>query len=321
MDTIFWVVLVVFIVACVALPLIATRLIMGRVNKAFGGAMGGAGGSFGGMFGAFGAAMGSIQNGIPASAVIESISETGMTITTPGVGPQAPVYNLGLLVTPPGGQPYPAQVTHAIPRIYAPMTVPGANIGVLIDPANPGRVVPDFSRFGGGAAPGATAAAPYGSPYGLPPASLSTPMTAGGVMNTAGVPVQFDAQGNPVSGMGQLVGAVQSGQVPTIKGRAATLLATGTHGTAVITSAQPLGKKVRDIDPSAEPSHLDDPIWLFTVEVTLAGRPPFTAMFGHRVPSAKVYQIGPGVKLAVAVDESNPSQEVAIDWDQSPLQQ
>jgi hypothetical protein len=42
-------------------------------------------------------------------------------------------------------------------------------------------------------------------------------------------------------------------------------------------------------------------------------------MFGHRVPLAKVAQIAPGVQLSVAVDESNPSQEVAIDWDRSPI--
>jgi hypothetical protein len=29
--------------------------------------------------------------------------------------------------------------------------------------------------------------------------------------------------------------------------------------------------------------------------------------------------VAPGVKLAVAVDPSNPGQEVAIDWDKSPI--
>ena len=105
----------------------------------------------------------------------------------------------------------------------------------------------------------------------------------------------------------------------TEHGSAAKLLATGTHGTAVITTAQPLGKKVRDIDPKADPARLDDPIWLFTLDVTLAGRSPFPAMFGHRVPAAKVSELAPGVKLAVAVDESNPAAECAIDWDRSPL--
>ena len=132
---------------------------------------------------------------------------------------------------------------------------------------------------------------------------------------------QFDASGRPLAGeTSALVGAVQSGSLPTINGGPAErLLATGTHGTAVITSAQPMGKTVRDINPNADPSRLNDPMWLFTVEVTLAGQAPFPAVFGHRVPLAKLMAVAPGAKLAVAVNEANKNQEVAIDWDQSPL--
>ena len=49
------------------------------------------------------AATGTIRNGIPAEATIESIAETGMTITSPSIGPEAAVFKMGLLVTPPGG--------------------------------------------------------------------------------------------------------------------------------------------------------------------------------------------------------------------------
>ena len=301
------VVAILIIAVSVGLPLVAIFWF----TRKFNGVMGGFSGLMGGV--------GGIKNGIPGAAVIQSIAETGMTISSPSIGPDAAVYKLGLHVTPPGGAPYEAEVTQAIPRVFMPMTVPGARIGVLIDPADPQKVAPDWARFnnpdgGGGIQVGATGAASAGVPVGP-----NTLMTAGGVMSTAGVNVAFDAQGHPLSGLNQMVGAVQSGQMPTIKGKAATILATGTHGTAVVTSAQPLGKKVRDIDPSAEPSHLDDPIWLFTLEVSLAGRQPFTAMVGHRVPSAKVAEMAPGVKLSVAVDEANPSQDVGIDWDRSPL--
>jgi hypothetical protein len=37
------------------------------------------------------------------------------------------------------------------------------------------------------------------------------------------------------------------------------------------------------------------------------------------VPSGTVGQIAPGVKLSVAVDPQNQYQDVAIDWDKSPL--
>jgi hypothetical protein len=37
------------------------------------------------------------------------------------------------------------------------------------------------------------------------------------------------------------------------------------------------------------------------------------------VPQAKVGTVGPGVKLAVAVNMADKMNEVAIDWCQSPL--
>lgn len=105
----------------------------------------------------------------------------------------------------------------------------------------------------------------------------------------------------------------------TTTGSAGHLLATGTRATAVIVSARPLGKKVRDVDPSAETWRLDAPIWAFTVEVALPGRSPVVSTFGHWVPDNKVGSVFPGAKLAVAFDESNPTQACAIDWDHSPI--
>jgi len=135
-----------------------------------------------------------------------------------------------------------------------------------------------------------------------------------------GLDFQFDASGRPAAGQVEnVVGAVTSGQMRTIRGKAEEILATGTHGTAVITTASPLGKTVRDINPNADPSRLNDPMWLFTVEVSLAGQQPFPAVFGHRVPLAKLASVAPGVKLAVAVNPANRNNEVAIDWDRSPL--
>jgi hypothetical protein len=265
-----------------------------------------------------------IKGGLPTDAAIQSIAETGMTISSRSVGPYAPVLRIGLLVTPPGGgTPYQAETTHAIPRLYIPMVMPGARIGVLVDPRNPTNVVPDLTRLNApGQAQVGVAAIPgmTGAQSGAAAVLSGAGSVAGTVMeNPGGINVAFDAQGNPVSGVSDMIGAVRSGTMPTIKGKAATILATGTHGTAVVTTAQPLGKTVRDIDPTADPSRLDDPVWLFTVEVSLAGLKPFPAMFGHRVPAAKVAQIVPGAQLAVAVDESDPSQEVAIDWDRSPI--
>jgi len=244
---------------------------------------------------------GPIKNGLPSDAIIESIADTGVTVTMSGVGSYAPDYRFVLQVTPVGGgAPYRVQMKALVPRLFIPVVVPGAHVGVLIDPTDPTKVSIDFSRMGGASAAG----------WGAGPAAGAS----------GGRDFNFDANGQPQSGqVAALVGAVNSGALPTIKGSADHILATGTHGTAVITTAQPMGKTVRDINPAADPSSLEDPIWLFTVEVSLAGEKPFPAVFGHRVPLAKVASIAPSVKLAVAVDPSNKNQAVAIDWDKSPL--
>jgi hypothetical protein len=284
-----------FVAACVALPFIIIFFSMRGM---------------GGLFGSFGLVK--IKNGVPSTAVIQSIGESGMTITSPSVGPDAPVYTLGLLVTPPGGgDAYAAECKCAIPRIFVPMVVPGAHIGVMVDPADPQKVAPNWQHFNAAQGGPTTVANDMAGAQAL--------NAQGGTMNVGGVDVAFAAGGQPVSGLDSMVGAIRGGTMHTERGSAAQLLATGTHGTAVITTAQPLGKKVRDFDPSADPARLDDPMWLFTLEVTLAGRNPFPAMFGHRVPQAKIGSLAPGVKLSVAVDESNPTQECAIDWDRSPI--
>ena len=288
-----------FVLACILLPFAIIYFVM----RGYGG--------FSALFGG----PATIKGGLPTSAVIQSIAETGMTLSSPKVGPDAPFYKLGLLVTPPdGGDPYSAETRCAIPRIFIPMVVPGAHIGVVVDAADRQHVVPnweDFNAAGAGAVGGATEV------HGMSGAQAFE--RQGGTMTVDGVDVAFGAGGRPVSGLDSVVGAIRGGTMNTVKGSAAQLLATGAHGTAVITTAQPLGKKVRDFDPKADPSRLDDPMWLFTLEVSLAGQSPFPAMFGHRVPAAKVSDLAPGVKLAVAVDESNPTQDVAIDWDRSPI--
>jgi hypothetical protein len=235
---------------------------------------------------------GPIKNGVPCDAIIESIADTGVTVTMRGVGAYAPDYRFVLLVTPVGGgAPYRVQMKALVPRLFIPVVVPGAHVGVLIDPTDPTKISIDFSRMGGTSAAG-WAASP-----------------AAGASN-----------GQPAAGdVSALIGAVQDWTAPTIPGSADHILATGTHGTAVITTAQPMGKTVRDVNPAADPSSLEDPMWLFTVEVSLAGEQPFPAVFGHRVPPAKVASVGPGVKLAVAVDPSYKNQAVAIDWDKSPM--
>jgi hypothetical protein len=248
-----------------------------------------------------------VKNGVPSDSIITGIADTGTTISSPSAGPEAPVYKLTLQVKPMGGAgaPYQVEIKEAIPRLYVPMILPGAPLGVFIDPVNPQHVSPDWSRVGAYAAP------------------LAGGAPNGGVSLTAapgGFNMDFDASGRPADGeVAAVATGVRSGQVNTIKGSADQLLASGTRGTAVITTAMPLGKTVRDINPAADPSRLNDPVWIFTVECDVPGQGQFPAVFGHRVPLAKLAAVAPGVKLNVAVNLANKNQEVAIDWDTSPI--
>lgn len=269
-----------------------------------------------------------IKNGIPADAVVESLAETGNTLSSPSVGPYAPVLRFDLLVTPPGGgAPYRTQTEYAVPRTYMPMVMPGRQIGVKIDPKNPLKVVPDWDRLNGSPVDATTAGDASGAPApaaGRRAVNLSFDGAPGAGMSTAGSgtgpTLSFDANGNPsAGGIESLVGAVRSGAVPTIRGSFETIIATGTHGTAEITTAMPFGKTAGQVNPSVNPTRFNYPVWVFTVEVSLAGQAPYPAVFGHFVPPEKVGQLAPGVRLSVAVDPQNQYQDVAIDWERSPL--
>ena len=230
----------------------------------------------------------SIANGVPSSAVIQSIAATGTSVTTRSVGSRAPVCKMELLVTPPGGgEPYPAACKRAVPLLALAMVTPGSTIRVLVDPVNPQNVVPDWQNLrvlGGVAASG----------------------LAGGTEFAGGT--GYGAQGGS-----------NSGWTAAGSGSADRLLATGTHGTATITSAMPLGRTAGDVDHAADASTRNDAMWVFTLQVQLAGEPPFPAVFNYRVPADKLARVVPGARLAVAVNPANRNQEGAIDWTRSPL--
>jgi len=157
----------------------------------------------------------------------------------------------------------------------------------------------------------------YSATVAQAPAMVAQAPAADGKM---GLDFQFQANGQPATGqVANVVSEIASGQMRTINSSASQLLVTGTHGTAVITTAAPTGKTMHDVNPNADPSRWNDPVWLFTLQVTVPGENPFPAVMGHRVPPDKLASVVPGVKLAVAVDMSNRNNKVAIDWDKSPL--
>jgi hypothetical protein len=112
---------------------------------------------------------------------------------------------------------------------------------------------------------------------------------------------------------GQIAAAVQaSGASGVTRGSAAELLASGQRMSAVLMEFSATGQTVGDQNPAApDPS---DPVYVMKVNLQIDGANPIEAVFMHRVPQAQIAGLSLGKRLAVAVNPSNPTREVAIDW-------
>jgi hypothetical protein len=116
---------------------------------------------------------------------------------------------------------------------------------------------------------------------------------------------------------GDIAAAVQATGETGQRKSAADLLASGQRMTAVLREFSPSGKTVGDIDP-AQPDP-DDPVYVMKAELPIDGSSPIEAVFMNRVPQAKVASLRLGARLSVAVNPANPSNEVTIDWTNSPV--
>lgn len=81
---------------------------------------------------------GPVPDGIPASARILSVAETGVTVN------ESPQVDLTLLVTVPGRPPYEIERRELVPRLAIGRLTDGRPLRVLVDPQEPGRVAVDW---------------------------------------------------------------------------------------------------------------------------------------------------------------------------------
>ena len=64
---------------------------------------------------------------------------------------------------------------------------------------------------------------------------------------------------------------------------------------------------------------MDDPLYVLTMDVAFGpGMPPIEATVLHRVPRAVAPTLRIGMPLNCAVDPSNPTRRVAVDWSTLP---
>lgn len=75
-----------------------------------------------------------LQNGIPATALIVQLSETGMLVNN------QPQVKIVLQVNPPNGAPYQTDLVMIVSYLQIPRIQPGLVVPVKIDPANPANV-------------------------------------------------------------------------------------------------------------------------------------------------------------------------------------
>jgi hypothetical protein len=80
-----------------------------------------------------------LQNGVPASAVVMSLAPTGTVINDLYY-----VCNIGLRVQLPAQAAYDVMIKQSVPITAMARVNPGANIGVKVDPADQTKVVIDW---------------------------------------------------------------------------------------------------------------------------------------------------------------------------------
>jgi hypothetical protein len=251
--------------------------------------------------------------GQPTTAILETMLETDRPHALLAGDPADTFYELGLLVTPPGGgTPYRAEVISTVPAVLMGALQPGAQLDVLADPAQPELVFPNWvpllERHAVVTAPGG-AGGPISSVTVVGNRTVRSAFTLSAVRRASPSGI--------LAGPGVLSGLAGS-RMAAMKSGPPTLFITGLRGMAVVKSAEPLGK-LGDVDQAADPATQNELAWRFTTEIVLPERLPMTATFVHPVPAEKASRIFPGVQLAVAVDYARPPRECVIDWDGSPL--
>ena len=107
-----------------------------------------------GLLGCFGMPKALQKNGVPATATILEVWDTGWTVN------DDPVIGMAVRVQPPSGASYEARIEKTpISRIAVPQFQPGATVPVRFDPQNPALVAVDFDP------PAAAPVASSGNPY------------------------------------------------------------------------------------------------------------------------------------------------------------
>ena len=246
-----------------------------------------------------------IPNGVNGTGTLVSFRPGGMRVVVGGMASISMTMTLDIEL--PGQAPYRVTGFQAMwPEFRLGSLRPGERITVRVDRANPQRMAIDLDNppepgamgmgaMGGMGGMGGMAAMPGAgmNPY----AAQQQPMMVGPQANAA----QMGAAFQQLAQQGALAQAAAGAK----HGSAAELLARGTPGRASVLTATPTGQSLPD----------GRFVFAFTMHVWVQGsQTPIEAAVLHAVPPQAMARAVPGASLAVAVDPSNPTRSVAIDW-------
>lgn len=185
------------------------------------------------------------------------------------------VCRIGLRVEIVGREPYDVTIEQRVDPLRMAALQPGTTIAVRVDPADPLKVRIDLSE-------------PVRSPGAIPARPLTAAAVAGAYQ--------------------QSPGAAQSAL-------AADLLSSGQRVRGVLKSFADTGSTPRSLGKTpSRPEFLDDPLYVFDVELQFPNLPAVDGQAVQRVPRAQVWSLAIGLELACVVDPGDPAHRFVVDW-------
>ncbi len=232
-----------------------------------------------------------IAGGIPATALVLEVRDTGVTINHVNA-----VLEARLQVTIPGQEPYETTAEVTLGRMSWGALQPGMTVAVKVDPKNPLRVAIDW---GGGRGAGLAGML----------RNLDVQVRLGG-----GADVNVGAPGVVATPGGnfQILGTAGAMQAQTVR-EAADVTAAGERAEATIQAISHTGAAAGQMVPDIDPEKAGDPMVFVAMQVQPRKGAAFPAQGIYRVPKHKLGALTIGRRVAVSYLPGQP-QSATIDW-------
>ncbi|HEY7608026.1 MAG TPA: hypothetical protein VIF14_02260 [Alphaproteobacteria bacterium] len=232
-----------------------------------------------------------VASGIPGTALVLDVRDTGVTINNINA-----VLEARLLVTIPGRAPYEATVEVTLGRMNWGALQAGMTVSVKVDPKHPARVAIDWGGSRGSGLAGMTP-------------NLGSQVQLGGAAEMAvGAPGAVATPGGNFA----IPGVSGAMQAETVRD-AADVIAAGERAEATIQAVSNTGATAGQMVPNIEPEKAGDPMVFVAMQVQPRKAAAFAAQGIYRVPKHKLGALAIGRRVAVAYLPGQP-QSATIDW-------